>query len=84
MARKPFPSLPGGQSAERAHSHNVLGRSPAHVGEGLRQRTLGVQLVVRHHQGKSSRHTKVGEKTDQQRGHNANRYGTHGVLGFFA
>lgn len=74
---------PSGQGAQGAHSHDVSGRSPAHEGEGLGQRALGVELVVRHHQGESGRHAKVGEEADEQRGHDADGDGLHGVLGFF-
>lgn len=64
--KRHFPASPGGQGAEGADSHDVSGRSPADVGEGFRQGTLGVQLVVRHHHGESGGHAKVGEETDEQ------------------
>lgn len=79
-----IPSSPGGQSTERTDSHDVSSRTPADKAEGLGQRTLSVQLVVRHHHGESGRHAEVGEKADEQRGHDANRYGAHGVLCLFA
>lgn len=80
MARKHHCSLPGGQSTKGAHCHDVSGRSPPNVGEGLRQRTVCVQLIVWHHHGESSRYAKVGEEADEQRGYNANWNGAHWVL----
>lgn len=54
------------------------------MGEGLRQRAVGVQLVVRHHHGESGGHAEVGEETDEQRGHDADGDGAHGVFSFLA
>ena len=75
---------PGGEGAQGAHSHDVAGRGPAHVAEGLGEGALRVELVVGHHHGERRRHAEVGEEADEQGGHDADGDGTHGVLGFLA
>lgn len=65
--------IPGGQSAERSHSYYVFGWLPVDVFEGQGQGAAFVEQVVGHHQGESSRHGKVGQETDEQRGHDTHR-----------
>ena len=75
--------LPGRQGAQRAHSHGVLGSSPAHVVESYGQRAVAVQQVVRHHEGEGGRDAKVRHEADEQRGHDADGDGSLGVLHLF-
>ena len=74
---------PGGEGTEGAHSHDVAGRVPVHITEGLWQWALSVQQVVGHHKGESRRHPEVGKETDEQRSHDTDGDGTHRVLGLF-
>lgn len=77
-------SLPGRQSTKRAYSYSIFGPWPAHIFKSYRQRAVAVQQVVWHHESEGSRHTEVGYEADEQRGYNADRNGSLGVLYFFA
>ena len=73
-------SSPGGQGAEGANGHCVLGTLPAHVLEGIRQGAVLVQAEVRHHEGEGGRHPKVGDEADEQGRNDAHRDGLLRVL----
>lgn len=75
--------LPRRQSTKRAYSYSVFGSSPANVVKSHRQRAVAVQQVVRHHEGKGGGHAKVRHKADEQRGHDADRDGSLGILHLF-
>lgn len=72
--------LPCRQSTQRTHSYSILGSAPAHVVEGYRQRAVAVQQVVRHHEGEGGRDAEVSNEADEQRGDDADRDGSLGVL----
>lgn len=74
-------NVPGGKGTQRPHSHNIASRLPVHIFKGLRKWTLNVQLVIWHHECERCRHSEVGKKADEQRGHYADWDGTHGVFG---
>lgn len=61
--------LPGGEGAQRARGDHIFRRAPANVFKGHGQRALLIQKIVRHHQRKCSRHTKVCQETHGQRYH---------------
>lgn len=74
---------PGGECAEGAHGHCILSFFPAPVFEGARQRAVGVQAEVGHHEGESSGHPKVSYEANEEGCHDAHRNGLLGVLDFF-
>lgn len=84
LAANPHPrepgSSPGGEGAEGAHSHGVLGTIPAHVLEGVGQGAVLVQAEVGHHEREGGRHPEVGDEADQERGDDAHGDGLLGVL----
>lgn len=75
---------PGGQSAEGADGHRVLGAVPAHVLEGLGQGAILVQAEVGHHEREGSRHPEIGDEANQEGGDDAHGDGLLGVLDLFA
>ena len=73
-------SAPGGQGAQRAHGHGILGRRPADVLKGHRKWALDADHVVGHQQGQRRRHAKVRQEADEEGRHDAQRDGLLGVL----
>lgn len=72
--------LPRRQSTKRAHSYSVFGSPPADVVKSHRQWAVAVQQIVRHHEGEGGGNAKVRHEADEQRGHDADRDGSLGIL----